>query len=613
MATPKSPDVAFVRHWTSEWTRRSAARFGLEHASTLDQWRGRILAALLGGALVLGTPTIAFAIYVLGSRGLWSIVAVDIVAYTLTFWTLFSRTLPYRVRTWMLIVSLLTIGTLTLSLAGFRTAGPVWLSMAALSAGLLLGVRSGVAVVLVNILVFASIGVGIAIGRVPWAVGIQDALSLWVLSALNTAMLGLMATVSVGVLVAGLEREAEARLKAEAERRRGQQLEALGTLAGGIAHDVNNLLTPILANVELLAESSDEEQLELLEDVRASAERGRDLVKRLLMLRKGEVATCVTGDLAEVVHEVARLLRARASAGVRVDVRLTANPMVHASSAELHQIVMNLAINSVQAMPSGGVVVIEVDVVTRDGRPFARLRVRDNGEGMSPDTLARVFEPFFTTKASQDGTGLGLSTVRSLALALGGTIDIDSAQGIGTVVTIALPATTANVEGPRPPAPRGDRDSRRDAPRAPAERHSNVGLPRVLTAHERPAPRTILLVDDEPVVLETARRVVAALGHHAVAVSSAAAAEAWFAVHADECALVITDYRMPGRTGTQMIAALRRLREHLPAVIVSGFAAEVARDVRSLGFGTTLLSKPYGMADLKSAIDEACPRMAASN
>jgi CheY-like chemotaxis protein len=138
-------------------------------------------------------------------------------------------------------------------------------------------------------------------------------------------------------------------------------------------------------------------------------------------------------------------------------------------------------------------------------------------------------------------------------------------------------------------------------------------LPRGAIERERAAPRTILLVDDEPVVLETARRVVAALGHNAVAVSSAAAAEEWFAVHADECALVITDYRMPGRTGTQMIAALRRLREHLPAVVVSGFAAEAARDVRSLGVKTALLSKPYGMADLKSAIDEACPRMAARN
>ena len=586
----------------SEWTRRSADRFGLEDASTLDQWRGRILAALLGGALLLGAPTLLFAIYVLGRRGLWSIVAVDLVAYGLTFWTLGSRALPYRTRAWMLIVSLFTIGALTLTLAGFRTAGPVWLSMAALSAGLLLGVRSGVGVVIANIVAFAAIGVGIGRGQVVWAIGIDDALSLWTLSALNTAMLGLMATVSVGVLVSGLEREAEARLKAEAERRRGQHLEALGTLAGGIAHDVNNLLTPILANVELLADSSDDESRELLDDIRASAERGRDLVKRLLMLRKGEVAIHETGDLGAVVREVARLVRARADARVRIELRLTALPLVHASSAELHQIVMNLAINSAQAMSSGGVVVIEAERVMRDGLPFVRLRVRDNGDGMSPDTLARVFEPFFTTKAAQEGTGLGLPTVRNLVLALGGSIDIDSARGIGTVVTVMIPASRAEaIEGAD-----GVRRQVPSAPRRPTP--TSVTGP---DARGRVAPRTILLVDDEPVVLETARRVVAALGHQAVAVSSAAAAEAWFAEHADDCALVITDYRMPGRTGTQMIAALRRLREHLPAVVVSGFVAEAARDVRSLGVKTALLSKPYGMADLKSAIDDACPRIAA--
>ncbi|HNV76886.1 MAG TPA: ATP-binding protein [Gemmatimonadaceae bacterium] len=594
--------AAGAQRWTSEWTRRSAGRFGLEGASTLDQWRGRILAALLGGALTLGAPTLVLAIFVLSAQGMWQMVAVDVVAYTLTFWTLFSRTLSYRTRAWMLIVSLLTIGVLTLYLAGFRTAGSVWLSMAALSAGLLLGVRSGVAVVLANVMAFVAIGVGIALGHIGWAVGVDDALRLWALSTVNTAMLGLMATVSVGVLVSGLEREAEARLKAEAERRRGQHLEALGTLAGGIAHDVNNLLTPILANVELLADSSDDESRELLDDIRASAERGRDLVKRLLMLRKGEVAIHETGDLGAVVREVARLVRARADARVRIELRLTALPLVHASSAELHQIVMNLAINSAQAMSSGGVVVIEAERVMRDGLPFVRLRVRDNGDGMSPDTLARVFEPFFTTKAAQEGTGLGLPTVRNLVLALGGSIDIDSARGIGTVVTVMIPASRAE-------AIEGADGVRRQVPSAP--RRPTPTSVTGADARGRVAPRTILLVDDEPVVLETARRVVAALGHQAVAVSSAAAAEAWFAEHADDCALVITDYRMPGRTGTQMIAALRRLREHLPAVVVSGFVAEAARDVRSLGVKTALLSKPYGMADLKSAIDDACPRIAA--
>ncbi|MCC7324887.1 MAG: hypothetical protein IT358_13685, partial [Gemmatimonadaceae bacterium] len=510
--------AAGAQRWTSEWTRRSAGRFGLEGASTLDQWRGRILAALLGGALTLGAPTLVLAIFVLSAQGMWQMVAVDVVAYTLTFWTLFSRTLSYRTRAWMLIVSLLTIGVLTLYLAGFRTAGSVWLSMAALSAGLLLGVRSGVAVVLANVMAFVAIGVGIALGHIGWAVGVDDALRLWALSTVNTAMLGLMATVSVGVLVSGLEREAEARLKAEAERRRGQHLEALGTLAGGIAHDVNNLLTPILANVELLADSSDDESRELLDDIRASAERGRDLVKRLLMLRKGEVAIHETGDLGAVVREVARLVRARADARVRIELRLTALPLVHASSAELHQIVMNLAINSAQAMSSGGVVVIEAERVMRDGLPFVRLRVRDNGDGMSPDTLARVFEPFFTTKAAQEGTGLGLPTVRNLVLALGGSIDIDSARGIGTVVTVMIPASRAEaIEGAD-----GVRRQVPSAPRRPTP--TSVTGP---DARGRVAPRTILLVDDEPVVLETARRVVAALGHQAVAVSSAAAAEAW--------------------------------------------------------------------------------------
>jgi len=582
-----------LRSWTGEWTRRTAARFGLEEASALDQWRARILAALMGAVLVLGLPTLSFAIYVLASRGLYAIVALDVACYLATWGMLFSRRPSYRARAWVLVASLFAIGALTLTKAGLVTAGPVWLSMAALAAGLLLGVRAGVAVVVMNTAVFVVLGVGIAMGAMPWAVGLDFMLPAWSLAGITSGMLGLTATVSVGVLVTGLEREAEARLRAEAERRRGSHLEALGTLAGGVAHDFNNLLAPILANVELLSDTADAESRELLDDIRASAERGRDLVQRLLQLRKGEAAVTTTSDLSDVVREAARLVRSRAAAGVRIDVRVPASVRIHASSAELHQIVMNLATNSVQAMPNGGVVVLEIDPACEEHRGVACLRVRDNGNGMSEQTLARVYEPFFTTKA-REGNGLGLPTVRALVQALGGTIEIESAVGVGTVVTVTLPASCDGAPASAPPVS--------DAPQPqqpiPSSREED---------DESARGRTILLVDDEPIVLETAKRVVTALGHDAVALSSPDAAVRWFAEHADECALVITDYRMRERTGTQMVAALRAHRSNLPAVVVSGFAAEALKDVRALGSATTLLSKPYGMAELKRAIDGALP------
>ncbi|MCC6931399.1 MAG: response regulator [Gemmatimonadaceae bacterium] len=597
MPTTPVPPFDRLRNWTSAWTRQTAARFGLDEASALDQWRGRILAALLGAVVVFGLPTLTFAIHVLASRGLYAIAALDVSCYVATCFMLYSQRPTFRTRAWALVASLFAVGTLTLTKAGLVAAGPVWLSMSALAAGLLLGVRAGVAVVMMNVAVFVVLGVGVSMGTMPWAAGRDFMLSAWSLAGLTTAMLGLTATVSVGLLVAGLEREAEARLRAEAERRRGAQLEALGTLAGGVAHDFNNLLAPILANVELLSATANAESLELLDDIRASAERGRDLVKRILQLRKGEVDSSATSDLSEVVREVARLVRSYASAGVRIDVRVPGPVMVHASSAELHQVVMNLATNSAQAMPNGGVVVLEIDPACEQRRGVTCLRVRDNGNGMCEQTLARVYEPFFTTKA-RDGNGLGLATVRALVHALGGTIEIESAVSVGTIVTVTFPS--AGEDHDEPPDDVGHHSALAvdDLVRAPG----TPGAPHGALATR---PRTILLVDDEPVVLETVRRVVAALGHHAVAHATPDAAEQWFSQNAESCALVITDYRMPGRTGTQMIAALRRHRANLPALVVSGFAGEATREVRALGRATMLLSKPYAMAELKRAIDSA--------
>jgi len=543
------------------------------------------------------------AIVVLGRNGLWHMLAIDVLVYALVPFVLFARSLAFRTRAWVLVVCLCAIGALSLVLAGFRTAGPVWLSMAALSAGLLVSVRAGIGVVVANVVLFAAVGVGVSRGVMPWASGVEDAIGLWMLSATNTTMLGLLSAVSVGVLITGLQREAEARVRAEAERRRGQHLEALGTLAGGIAHDFNNLLAPILANVELLESEVTDDQRELLDDIRTSAERGRDLVRRLLMLRKGEVAQHDQCDLAEAAQEVARLVRSRAAPGVRIEVRVTPAPRVRASLAELHQIVMNLATNGVQAMPTSGILTIEVDAAAVNRRLVTRLRVRDTGAGMSPETLARAFDPFFTTKSAQEGTGLGLATVRALLIALGGTIDIDSAPGKGTLVTICFPGVVTgsphdspvNVVAPPPSAPRL---------RTPV-------LPRALDAgRPRPKPRTVLIVDDEPVVLETSRRVVSALGHLAVPMATPVEAESWFAAHASGCDLVLTDYRMPGKTGTQLVAALRRRRPELPAVVVSGFVAEAAREVHLLGSGTALLAKPYGVDELREAIETACPALA---
>ena len=567
---------------------------------------------MLGGTLVVGLPPLALALWVFATNDLWPMMVVDVAAYGAVTYVYFSRRPSFRVRAWTVIVGLFAIGALALTFAGFRTAGAVWLAMAALFAGMLLGVRAGVAVVSANTVLFVLLGVGISRGWFAWAAGVPNALQLWVMSAVNTAMLGFVAAVSVGVLLNGLERESAARLRAEEERRLGRQLESLGTMAGGIAHDFNNLLAPILANVDLLAEAATGDERELLHDIRTSAERGRDLVRRLMALRRGDLRESESSDLGAVVLEVARLVRPRAARGVRIDVQAPERHVM-ASCAELHQIVMNLATNAVQAMPDGGTLSLVVDEVHEGGRPMVRLQVRDSGSGMSPETLERAFDPFFTTKSPQEGTGLGLPTVRAIVLALGGHVALTSVAGRGTVVRVTLPASDA----PAPPcaARAGAAPPRASiplgaVPAVPAVHAPTRQVPASATDAGERGARTILVVDDDPVVLESARRTLTALGFHPVALASAAAAEEWFSRNGASCDLLITDHRMPQRTGADLMVALRRQQPELPVVLLSGVVAEAAHAVARAAGGAphppvTLLAKPYGRADLLRAVEQA--------
>lgn len=583
---------------------------------------------MLAAAFVFGLPPLLVAVWAFAKNGLWQMIVLDVIAYSAIPYVLYSRRQSFRARAWTLIGSFFLVGTLALALAGFRTAGAVWLSMAALCAGLLLGVRAGLAVVLANAAVFSVLGVAVTRRAVPWTAGVEHPLMLWWMAALNTTMLGLLATVSVAVLVDGLEREAEARLRAEAERRRGQQLEALGTLVGGVAHDFNNLLVPIIANAELLAQELRGEPSEVLADIRTSAERGRDLVRRLLVMRREGSLQSGSCNVAATVREVARLVCAHAGPGVSIDVLTATEAVTCGSAAEWHQIVMNLAMNALHAMPNGGELALEVDAVMDDGRQETRLRVRDTGAGMSADTLARAFDPFFTTKGPQQGTGLGLHTVRELVRSLGGRVRIESAPGAGTVVTVHVPAAAsvgggaelATAAGQLPRSAPGGAPG----PSVPSAQPSGAATSRTLARRRTPlsqpaqdAPAhsercTILVVDDEPMVLETTRRALASLGHTVFATPSATDAESWFAAHAHDCDIVVTDYRMPELTGPQLIASLRRERPQLRAVVVSGFAAEAEADVRALGEGVSLLAKPFGLAELRAVIALTCRDLASS-
>jgi signal transduction histidine kinase len=226
-----------------------------------------------------------------------------------------------------------------------------------------------------------------------------------------------------------------------------QRLESLGTLAGGIAHDLNNTLVPILGLVELTAEvmaegSSDRRNLEIVAD---AARHAKGLVGQILAFSRKEPGHLETFDLAQLVREALTLLRSAVPATIAIDRDIADVPPVRGDDGQLHQVIVNLVTNAAQAIGDDrGVISVSLGSVERDGAaPSVRLRVADTGCGMDEATRARIFEPFFTTKPVNEGSGLGLSVVHGIVTAHGGTISVASAIGQGTAFEMDLPIASA--------------------------------------------------------------------------------------------------------------------------------------------------------------------------
>lgn len=348
---------------------------------------------------------------------------------------------------------------------------------------------------------------------------------------------------------------------------RAQRLESLGTLAGGIAHDLNNVLAPIVMTASSLrADEQDPERAEDLLLLVRSAERGADMVKQLLSFARGADGQRVPVELKHVVMDVQQMLRDTFPKNITLQVHVAAKPWtVQGDRTQLNQLLTNLCVNARDAMPQGGTLTIAVEHVHLDDAysemnleakpgPYVLLRVEDTGTGMPPDVLEHIFEPFFTTKEVGKGTGLGLSTVHALVRQHNGFIHVYSEQGKGTRFKVYLPAML----------------SRGDA--AAAHTHEEL---------ERGNGEMILVVDDEAPIRAVARRTLERHGYRVMLAANGAEGVALYAQHRKEIALVLTDMTMPVMDGPATILALRSIDPEVRIVGSSGLTANgnVARAV----------------------------------
>ncbi len=350
--------------------------------------------------------------------------------------------------------------------------------------------------------------------------------------------------------------EAEAaRASLETQLREAQKMAAIGTLAGGMAHDFNNILATILGNVELARQDagSEPDVLESLDEIRKAGARARDLVQQILSFSRRQPVERTPIDLASVVEETGRLLHATLPARVSLEVACApGTPAVLADATQIEQVLINLAANAMQAIGNAsGTVGIRLDSVRVDAAERVRLTVTDTGPGMAAAVRERIFEPFFTTKPVNEGTGLGLSVVHGIVHAHEGSIEVESAPGHGATFTILLPAACAKA-GPA-----------RDAPPSGAAAPGAAGR-----------RRQILYLDDDPALVSLFKRLFERRDYRVSAYTDQH--EALAALRADPAAfdLVVTDYNMPGLSGLDVARAVRAIRPGLPVAVASGFVDE---------------------------------------
>ncbi|MEH2058905.1 MAG: response regulator [Nostoc sp.] len=370
----------------------------------------------------------------------------------------------------------------------------------------------------------------------------------------------------------------------EAQLFRAQRLESIGTLASGIAHDLNNILTPILAGAQLLPlkfPDADERTRHLLEILEINARRGADLVKQVLSFARGVEGKHITLQLRHIIVEIAKILKETFPKSIEISIDILQDLwMVSGDSTQLHQVLMNLCVNARDAMANGGTLSISAENVLIDKNyarmnleakegPYTVINVSDTGVGIPGEILDRIFEPFFTTKDVGQGTGLGLSTVLGIIKSHGGFVNVYSEVGNGTSFQVYLPA----VQGMEPLSPE-------DLP--PQTGHGEL----------------ILVVDDEVAILEITRTSLEAHNYKILVASDGIEAIAVYAQNRDKISAVLMDIMLPLLDGLTAIRTLKKINPQVRIIASSGVMSDNKLSVVAATGVSTFLSKPYTVNEL---------------
>jgi len=408
----------------------------------------------------------------------------------------------------------------------------------------------------------------------------------WRTNAWTNAARTFAITALAAILLVALLRQLRRRERLAAHLHQSQKLEALGTLAGGIAHDFNNILGAILGYGELAQQdaAAGSSQRRYVDNIVLAANRARDLVARILAFSRPGINAPRPVVLQQVVRETIELMRLSLPPDVQVDTRLPQEPsVVMGDASQLHQVVGNLLSNAVQALDGHGRIFVSIEAAVVDaerelavgrvqpGR-YALLQVTDTGPGISEEATGRIFDPFFTTKPVGAGTGLGLSLVHASVLDHDGAIAVESSPGRGTRFRIYLPLTDRSPALEQPvSAPAGD-------------------------------GQTILVVDDEPVLVRLAEEVLASIGYEPVGCVGAAEALELFRADPARFDALLTDVLMSGISGPELAIEVHKLKPALPVILMSGFCGTNLKERAAAVQARAVLIKPLNAAQLAQCL-----------
>jgi PAS domain S-box-containing protein len=399
-----------------------------------------------------------------------------------------------------------------------------------------------------------------------------------------------------GVRMVGGMRDRTEQRKLEAQYLRAQRMESIGTLAGGIAHDLNNVLTPIMMSLELLRADSvdDPEANAVIDSIQTSCRRGADLVRQVLSFARGIEGQRLPIRLRDLIDELRSIISATFPRDITITIRVSGDLWpITGDPTQLHQVLLNLAVNARDAMPHGGILTLAATNFALDAQfagtsreanvgRYVLLLVSDTGLGIPLEIREHIFDPFFTTKELGKGTGLGLATVQAIVKGHGGFITVDSEVGRGTSFKVYLPAdanTFRAQAGPSHPE---------ELPRGRSE--------------------LVLVVDDEAAIRLITKRTLESIGYRVITASDGAEAVALYAKQGHQIAVVLTDIMMPVMDGEATIQVLKRLNPAVRIVAVSGLdVSENVAKVARVGVND-FLPKPYTAQTLARVIREVLDR-----